>query len=77
VHTMSAQLLIALVLAFLGWLMVRLGVGAVLVGGNLLFDGNAWALLLLLPAAAGLAVGAFAVRSAVEALYGRGPAGRR
>ena len=64
-----------LVMATLGWLMLRVGVGAALVGGRLFLDGNAWAPLLLLPAVAGLALGASASRSAVQALYRRGPGG--
>ena len=72
----EARPFFVLVFAVLGWLMLRVGIGAAVLGGWMLFHGNGWALLLFVPAAAGIALGIYAVDQAVQRLAGRGPAGR-
>ncbi len=71
-----AQPFFVVVFAIIGWLMLRIGVGMGVLGGYFLFGGNGWAVLLFLPSAAGLVLGAYAVRLAVRHLAG-GPAGWR
>ncbi|MFA7250142.1 MAG: hypothetical protein WC273_10985 [Dehalococcoidia bacterium] len=61
---------LALTSVFVGWLMVRLSVGAALVGVHLVLDGNAWAVLMAVPAAAGIALAISAVSSGAQVLLG-------
>jgi hypothetical protein len=52
----------------IGWLMTKLGLGALLLGSYQIYLGNPWALLLFLPAAAGLLLGLLAAQSAAAFL---------
>lgn len=64
----TTRALMAAFFVLIGWLMIKLGLGALLVGGYQLYLGNLWAALLVLPAAAGLFLGISAARSASELL---------
>lgn len=72
---LPSQIIVALASAFLGWVMVRLGVGAALVGIHLVMEGNRWAVLLAFPAAASMTLAVFAVSNAAQGLSGRRPGG--
>jgi hypothetical protein len=64
----TTRALIAAFFVLIGWLMTKIGVGALLLGGYQIYLGNPWALLLLLPATAGLLLGVSAARSATALL---------
>jgi hypothetical protein len=51
-----------------GWLMTKLGLGALLLGGYQLYSGDPWASLLIFPAAGGLFLGISAAKSAAALL---------
>ena len=72
---MPSHVFYSMVLVVLAWLMLRVGVGAAIVGGFMFFDGNRWALVLIVPAAVGTRLAVLAAQYALQG-YGRGPSAR-